>query len=59
METKNKVEITIGRQSFTILTEEPAEKTAALATQIDDRLSEIMADGKVTYPDDPRWFGDR
>ena len=48
METKNKVEITIGNQHFAILTEEPVEKIEALAAQINDRLSEITADGRLS-----------
>ena len=48
MEQKNKVEITVGKQNFTILTEEPAEKTEALAAQIDERLSEIMANSRLS-----------
>ena len=48
MEQKNKVEITVGKQNFTILTEEPAEQTEALAAQIDERLSEIMANSRLS-----------
>ena len=48
MEQKNKVQITVGKQSFTILTEESPEKTEALAAQIDERLNEITADGKLS-----------
>lgn len=48
METKNKVEITIGKQSYSILSEEPTEKIEALAAQINDRLNEIMQDGRLS-----------
>lgn len=42
METKNRVEINIGNQHYTILSDEPAEKIEALAGQINDRLNEMM-----------------
>ena len=48
METKNKVEITIGNQHYTILSEEPAEKIEALAGQINDRLNEMMEDSRLS-----------
>ena len=48
MEEKNKVEITVGNQHYTILSEEPAEKIEGLASQINDRLNELMADGRLS-----------
>ena len=48
MEEKNRVEITVGNQHYTILSEEPAEKIEGLAAQINDRLSELMADGRMS-----------
>ena len=48
MEEKNRVEITVGNQHYTILSEEPAEKIEGLAAQINDRLSELMADGRLS-----------
>ena len=48
METKNKVEITIGKQNYTILSEEPAEKIETLAAQINDRLNEMMEDSRLS-----------
>lgn len=48
MEEKNRVEITVGNQRYTILSEEPAEKIEGLAAQINDRLNELMADGRLS-----------
>lgn len=48
MEEKNKVEITVGNQHYTILSDEPAEKIEGLASQINDRLNELMADGRLS-----------
>lgn len=48
MEQKNKVEITIGKQTYTILSDEPAEKIEGLAAQIDDRLNEILQDSRLS-----------
>ena len=38
----------MGNQHYTILSEEPAEKIEGLAAQINDRLSELMADGRLS-----------
>ena len=48
MEEKNKVEITVGNQHYTILSDEPTEKIEGLASQINDRLNELMADGRLS-----------
>ena len=48
METKNRVEINIGNQHYTILSDEPAEKIEALAGQINDRLNEMMQDPRLS-----------
>ena len=48
METKNRVEINIGKQHYVIMSEEPAEKIEALAAQIDERLKEMMADSRLS-----------
>ncbi len=45
---KNRVEINVGNQHYTILSEEPAEKIEALAGQINDRLNEIMQDPRLS-----------
>ena len=48
MEQKNKVQITVGNQTYAILSDEPAEKIEALAGQINDRLNEIMEAGRLS-----------
>ena len=48
MEQKNRVEIKIGNQQYTVLSEEPAEKIQGLAAQIDERLKEMMADSRLS-----------
>ncbi|MBQ7638759.1 MAG: cell division protein ZapA [Clostridia bacterium] len=45
---KNKVEITIRNQSYTIITDEAPEKVEALAAGINTMLDGAMASGKVT-----------
>lgn len=45
---KNRVEINVGNQHYTILSEEPAEKIEALAAQIDERLKEIMENSRLS-----------
>ena len=45
---KNRVEINVGNQHYTILSEESAEKIEALAGQIDERLKEIMQDPRLS-----------
>ena len=48
MEQKNRVEISIGNQQYTILSDEPAEKIEGLAAQINDRLNELMAGSRLS-----------
>ena len=45
---KNRIEITVGNQHYTILSEEPTEKIESLAGQINDRLNEIMQDPRLS-----------
>ena len=45
---KNKVEINIGNQQYTIISEEPAEEIEALAAQINGKLSEIMGNARLS-----------
>ena len=45
---KNKIEISIRGQSYTIVTDEPEEKVLALASGLNDTLDEIMESGKIT-----------
>lgn len=45
---KNRVEINVGNQHYTILSEEPAEKIETLAAQIDERLKEIMENSRLS-----------
>ena len=42
------MEIKIGNQQYTVLSEEPAEKIQGLAAQIDERLKEMMADSRLS-----------
>ena len=44
---KNKVEITIRNQNYTIVTDETPEKVTTLANGINSMLDEVMASGKV------------
>ena len=45
---KTKVEIIIRGQSYTIISEEPAENIKALADEINAKLDAVMSSGKVT-----------
>lgn len=45
---KNKVEITIRNQNYTIITDEAPEKVKALSNGINTMLDSVMASGKVT-----------
>jgi|GEM_PF-1172715 len=45
---KNRVDITIRNQKYTIVTDEEPEKVLALASGINTMLDGVMASGKVT-----------
>ena len=45
---KNKVEISIRNQTYTIVTDEAPEKVLALASGINTMIDSVMASGKIT-----------
>lgn len=45
---KNRVQITIGNQSFTVLSQEPEETVLRLAAAIDEKLSGIMKNNTLS-----------
>ncbi len=45
---KNKVEITVRNQNYTIISDEPAENIYALANELNTALDEIMSSGRIT-----------
>lgn len=45
---KNKVDITVKNQKYTIISDEPEENILALASELNAALDEIMASGKIT-----------
>ena len=44
----SKVDITIGKQTYTIISDKPAEVIIALANDLNASLEEIMSSGKVS-----------
>lgn len=45
---KNRVEITVRNQNYTIISDEPAENILAIANELNATLDEIMSSGRIT-----------
>ena len=45
---KNKVEITVRNQNYTIISDEPAENIIAIANELNAALDSLMSSGKIS-----------